>query len=805
MGKIIGIDLGTTNSRMAFMDGENCVLIPWDKGRHYTPSILAIDEKGDWCLGEEAKQIAKKNPANAIYSIKSLIGKTFSEIAIEMSLFPYEILVENTNSLQIKLNQTVYSPTELAAVVFKQLKQRAEDYIGEKVTDAIITVPTCFNNNQRRAIQTAGEIAGLNVIRLINETTAAALAFGINKKSEDIIAVYDFGGGSLNFTIFTLGNDVVEVKATNGDVGLGGDDFDKLIIYYIFDEFYKKYNVEIGKDASTLWCLKEAAIKAKIDLDENQQTEIKLPAIFDKSGEAGNLNIILTKRKFEELSDTLIQRIVKLSKATLRDAELLPNEIKDVLIIGNTGRIPRMQQEIKKLFSQEPNNIKNASEMPAIGAAIQGGIIANEIKQMLILDVLTNSLAIETVGGVSTKLIQKNITIPARLKEIFSTSEDNQKSVEVHLLQGEHDRAENNCSICHFIVDGIRPAPRGVPKIEITFFIDASGTLQVTAKDLSSNSDRIWRFPDEGDFSPASQDRDVEEPKDEKGKSANDIQSSEKVSKEFSTIDDRYSIEKILGKGGFGVVYLAKDSIVGRNVAIKVLNKEYWSDKKIIARFENDARIAARLNHPNIVSIYDLDLNNYNIVMEYLDAGSVRDWLIRTSMIDLKSAAEITIAVLTGLQAAHSRGLIHRDIKPENILLNKNGYIKICDFGIAHDPSSSMLTIQTKQHTYHPGTLLYMSPEQICGEKLDGRSDIYSVGALFYEMLSGKSYIPQEFHKNDYTIAMAVIQHNPKLLGGVFSKIPKRVNHIITKMMHKDRNQRFTSAEEACNALNSLL
>ncbi|MDZ7345585.1 MAG: molecular chaperone DnaK, partial [candidate division KSB1 bacterium] len=487
MGKIIGIDLGTTNSCVAVMEGGEPVVIPNSEGGRTTPSVVAFTKTGERLVGQVAKRQAITNPQRTIYSIKRFMGRRYSEVTREIEEVPYKVVAGPNDVARVKIDDKEYTPQEISAMILQKMKQTAEDYLGEKVTDAVITVPAYFNDSQRQATKEAGEIAGLNVRRIINEPTAASLAYGLDKKKNEKIAVFDLGGGTFDISILEIGDGVFEVKSTNGDTHLGGDDFDQRIIDWMVDEFIKLEGVDLSRDPMALQRLKEAAEKAKCELSTLTQTEINLPFITATDTGPKHLNMTLTRAKFEQLCDDLFQRTLEPCRIALKDAGLTPADIDEVVLVGGSTRMPKVQQLVRELFGKEPHKGVNPDEVVAIGAAIQGGVLAGEVSDVLLLDVTPLSLGIETLGGVTTKLIPKNTTIPTRKSEIFSTAADNQTSVEIHVVQGEREMAADNRTLGRFHLDGIPPAPRGVPQIEVTFDIDANGILKVTAKDKATN------------------------------------------------------------------------------------------------------------------------------------------------------------------------------------------------------------------------------------------------------------------------------------------------------------------------------
>lgn len=494
-GKIIGIDLGTTNSVVAVMEGNDPVVIPNSEGARTTPSVVAFTKTGERLVGAAAKRQAITNSESTVFSIKRFMGRFYNEVNEEMKLVPYKVIRGDNDTARVQISDRVYSPPEISAMILQKMKQTAEDYLGTKVTDAVITVPAYFNDAQRQATKEAGEIAGLNVRRIINEPTAAALAYGLDKKSKDVkVAVFDLGGGTFDISILELGDGVFEVKSTNGDTHLGGDNFDMRIVDYVADEFKKQEGIDLRKDPMALQRLREAAEKAKMELSQLMQTEINLPFITATSEGPKHLNMTLTRVKFEQLVEDLIQRCVPPVEKALKDANLDPRNINEVILVGGMTRVPRVQQLVKEIFGKEGHKGVNPDEVVAVGAAIQGGVLAGDVTDVLLLDVTPLTLGIETLGGVMTPMIKANTTIPTKKTEIFSTASDNQTSVEIHVLQGERPMALDNRTLGKFHLDGIPPAPRGVPQIEVTFDIDANGILHVSAKDKATNKEQSIRI-----------------------------------------------------------------------------------------------------------------------------------------------------------------------------------------------------------------------------------------------------------------------------------------------------------------------
>jgi molecular chaperone DnaK len=497
MGKIIGIDLGTTNSCVAVMEGNEPVVIPNSEGRRTTPSIVAFLDagKGERKVGDPAKRQAITNPQNTVSSVKRFMGKKFTEVSEERKTVSYSLEKGNNDTVRVKIGDRNYTPQEISAMILQKMKATAEDYLGTEIKEAVITVPAYFNDAERQATKEAGQIAGLEVKRIINEPTAAALAYGLDKKNQDMkIAVYDLGGGTFDISILELGDGVFEVKSTNGDVHLGGDDFDQKIINWLAEEFLKDENVDLRKDPMALQRLKEAAEKAKIELSSSTETEINLPYIMPVDGVPKHLVRKLSRSKFEQLCDDLIRRSMAPCKRALEDANMTAADIDEVILVGGSTRIPKIQEEVEKFFGKKPSKGVNPDEVVAIGAAIQGGVLTGEVKDVLLLDVTPLSLGIETMGGVFTKLIESNTTIPTKKSEVFSTAADSQPSVEIHVLQGERPMAKDNRTIGRFHLDGIPPAPRGVPQIEVSFDIDANGIMNVSAKDKGTGKEQKIRI-----------------------------------------------------------------------------------------------------------------------------------------------------------------------------------------------------------------------------------------------------------------------------------------------------------------------
>jgi len=513
MGKIIGIDLGTTNSVVAVMEGKEAKVLTNAEGSRTTPSIVAFTESGERLLGQVAKRQAITNPENTVYAVKRLIGRKYDsgEVKHDIKICPYKIVKAKNGDAHIEIRGKEYSPAEISAMVLQKMKQTAEDYLGEKVVDAVITVPAYFNDSQRQATKDAGKIAGLNVLRIINEPTAASLAYGLDKKIDEKIAVFDLGGGTYDISILEIGDGVFEVKATNGDTHLGGEDFDQRIIDWLANEFRKDQGIDLRSDKMALQRLKEAAEKAKMELSTSMETDINLPFITADASGPKHLNIKLTRSKLEAMVEDLIEKLLPPMKTALKDAGLKTSDIDEVILVGGMTRVPRVQQVVKEFFGKEPHKGVNPDEVVAVGAAIQAGVLKGDVKDVLLLDVTPLSLGIETLGGVMTKLIEKNTTIPTRKSQIFSTAADNQPAVSIHVLQGEREMAANNKTLGRFELVGIPPAPRGIPQIEVTFDIDANGIVNVSAKDLGTGKEQSIRITASSGLSEAEIEQAVKE------------------------------------------------------------------------------------------------------------------------------------------------------------------------------------------------------------------------------------------------------------------------------------------------------
>jgi molecular chaperone DnaK len=530
MGKIIGIDLGTTNSCVSVMEGNQPTVIINNEGERTTPSVVAFTDGGERKIGNPAKRQAITNPQNTVFSIKRFMGETYDQVQKEIARVPYKVVKGDNNTPRVDINGKLYSPQEISAMILQKMKKTAEDYLRQEVTEAVITVPAYFSDSQRQATKEAGKIAGLDVKRIINEPTAAALAYGLDKKNKDMkVAVYDLGGGTFDISILELGGGVFEVKSTNGDTHLGGDDFDQEIINWLASEFAAENGgIDLKKDPMALQRLKEAAEKAKIELSNQTSTEINLPYIMPVDGIPKHLVKTLTRAKFEQLCDNLFQRSIEPCRQALKDAGLNASDIDEVLLVGGSTRIPKVQELVKEFFGKEPNRSVNPDEVVAIGASIQGGVLAGDVKDVLLLDVTPLSLGIETLGGVMTKLIESNTTIPTHKSQVFSTAADNQPSVEIHVLQGERPMAKDNKEIGLFHLDGIAPAPRGIPQIEVTFDIDANGILKVSAKDKATGKEQNIRI----EASAGLSEDEIQRMRDEaKANEAADKEAKEKVDK----------------------------------------------------------------------------------------------------------------------------------------------------------------------------------------------------------------------------------------------------------------------------------
>jgi molecular chaperone DnaK len=543
MSKIIGIDLGTTNSVVSVMEGGQAVVIPNQEGGRTTPSVVAFTKSGERLVGQVAKRQSVTNPENTVYSIKRFMGRRFNEVSEEMKLVPYKVVAGENGDARVESGGKKYSPPEISAMILGKLKEAAEAYLGEKVTKAVITVPAYFNDSQRQATKDAGQIAGLEVMRIINEPTAAALAYGLDKKTNETIAVYDFGGGTFDISILEVGDGVVEVKSTNGDTHLGGDNIDQRIIDWLVQEFKKDTGVDVSKDQMALQRLKEAAEKAKIELSTVLETDINLPFLTADASGPKHMNVKLGRTRLEQMTADILERAIGPCKQALADAGVTPQQIDEVVLVGGSTRMPKVQQQVRELFGKEPNKSVNPDEVVAVGAAVQGGVLGGEVKDVLLLDVTPLSLGIETLGGVFTRLIERNTTIPTRKSETFSTAADNQTSVEIKVYQGERAMAADNKLLGVFQLVGIPPAPRGIPQVEVTFDIDANGIMNVTAKDKATNNEQKITI---SSSSGLSKDEVEKMARDAEAHSGDDRKKKEEIDARNRADSMVYNIEKML-------------------------------------------------------------------------------------------------------------------------------------------------------------------------------------------------------------------------------------------------------------------
>ncbi|MFO7813094.1 MAG: molecular chaperone DnaK [Pelovirga sp.] len=591
MSKVIGIDLGTTNSCVAIMEGGEPVVIANSEGSRTTPSMVAFTESGERLVGQQAKRQAVTNPENTLFAIKRLIGRKFTSEAVQkdMQISPFKIIEAENGDAWVQVREKKYSAPEISAMVLQKMKQTAEDYLGEKVTDAVITVPAYFNDSQRQATKDAGKIAGLNVLRIINEPTAASLAYGLDKKNEMTIAVFDLGGGTFDVSILDLGDGVFEVKSTNGDTFLGGEDFDQLIIDYVANEFKKDQGIDLRNDKMALQRLKEGAEKAKIELSSSMETDINLPFITADQSGPKHLNIKLSRSKLESICSGLLDKLVGPCKMALKDAGLAASDIQEVVLVGGMTRMPAVQERVKEIFGRTPSRGVNPDEVVAIGAAIQAGVLTGDVKDVLLLDVTPLSLGIETLGGVMTKLIEKNTTVPCKKSQVFSTAADNQPAVSVHVLQGEREMASDNKTIGNFELVGLPPAPRGVPQIEVTFDIDANGILHVSAKDLGTGKEQSIQISASSGLS----DEEIQQMvKDAELHAGDDKKKRELIEARNQADGLAYTTEKSLAEHGEKVDSATKDKI---QEALDELKKAVEEDDPELIKKKSEA--LAQVSH----------------------------------------------------------------------------------------------------------------------------------------------------------------------------------------------------------------
>ena len=599
MGRIIGIDLGTTNSCVAVMEGGEPVVIQNAEGQRTTPSMVAFTAKGERLVGQPAKNQMVTNPENTVFSIKRFMGRRFSEVAEEISMVPYQVVEDPSGGARVQVTDTQYSPPEISAAILQKMKETAEDYLGETVTEAVVTVPAYFNDAQRQATKDAGKIAGLEVKRIVNEPTAASLSYGFGKeKNEEKIAVYDLGGGTFDISILELGDGVFEVKSTNGDTHLGGDNFDQRIIDWLVESFKSDYGIDLAQDRMALQRLKEAAEKAKKELSSTQQTDINLPFITADSSGPKHLQYALTRSKFEQMVADLVQKTTEPCKKALSDAGLSPNDIDEIILVGGSTRMPAVQKVVKELFGKDPNRGVNPDEVVAVGAAIQGGILGGDVKDVLLLDVTPLSLGIETLGGVSTKLIERNTTIPTRKSQIFSTAADNQTAVSIHVLQGEREMASQNRTLGRFDLADIPPAPRGVPQIEVAFDIDANGIVHVSAKDLGTGKEQKIRIETSSGLSDDEIERMVKEAEANADSDKKARESAEAKNEADSLV---YTSEKMLSENAEQISDDEKQKVEAAIAALKTAKDESEASAEAIRQKINELNEAM---HPIAERIY---------------------------------------------------------------------------------------------------------------------------------------------------------------------------------------------------------